>query len=207
MRLTVPLNNIFLAMLMLAPILAHASVFSDKIPPYVHSPNANPFAPTYLSLELGRNYPLAFSQNSFDTGPEHPLIGYRYTLDESWLMGIGLQFKIMSRRDKSESRELALWTIIHESLFSIRLDHPIYLLVGPKILYLLPAKTATIPLDRDNKFPVEIGAGLSASFAYVSDSWMLTLRADRWRGTSTSKLQGLELAFGISFALSRHSQN
>lgn len=162
---------------------------------------SQPFSRTYLSLELGRNYPLSFSQNQFEAGPLHPILGYRFALDSSWIMGIGTQFKILSKKARVDSREIALWTIYHEAMFTVRLDHPNYLLIGPKLLYLLPAKVATVPLQRDDNFAVEIGAGISVGLAHLADPWLFTLRVDRWRGTTTTRLQGLEIALGVSFSL------
>lgn len=201
MSLKIVIAILLLAHLAVAPAVGFAQEPAAPTPPAPPVADVNPFARTYLSLELARNYPLAFSQNRFEPGPLHPVFGYRYDLDEHWLMGIGAQFKIMTRRDRTQSREIALWTIYHETLYAIRLEHPSYLLVGPKLIYLLPAKVAMLPLQRDDSYVIEIGAGLSVALARVVGDWMLTLRVDRWRGTTTTRLQGLEVALGASHAL------
>lgn len=164
------------------------------------------FAEQYLVLEIARNFPMSFSQNRFEPGEPHPVIGYRHRFQENWLMGLGGQFRIFQRRDVPQNNDstgaLAVWTLYHETNYSMRLDHPTYLLLGPRVTYFLPCKSAVLPLERDPALPSEIGAGLAVSIVrMINESFMLTARAERWRGTRTTTLQGLEVAFGINYAL------
>lgn len=164
------------------------------------------FAEQYLSLEITRNFPMSFAQNRFEPGQPHPSLGYRHRFKQNWLMGIGAQFRILQRRDVPENAgntgSLSIWTIYHETNYALRLDHPNYLLIGPRIMYLLPGKSAVLPLQRDPVLQSEIGAGISASLVrIVSDKIMLSARAERWRGTRTTIMQSLEVAFGIHYAL------
>lgn len=163
--------------------------------------DSNPFRKTYLSLEFGRNFPLSFSQNHYKTGPIHPILGYRYVLDEYWLMGVGAQTRIFERRDMTDSRELALWSIYHEASLVLRLDYPVYFLIGPKLIYMVPGKSGKIPLQRDELLGVEFGASLAGTLAWVAGDRLWTVRLERWRGTTTQKLHGLEIAGGISVFL------
>jgi hypothetical protein len=167
--------------------------------------SVNPFEKTYLTLELARNFPVSFTQNRFDPGRYSPVLGYRHDLDEHWLMGIGGQFKVLKRRDsevETPTDRIALLTVYHETLYAIRLDHPTYLLLGPKLMYLLPANAGKLPVQRADEYQTEIGAALSMTFAHVvDDKYMVTLRVDRWRGTKTMKFHGVEVAGGISWAL------
>jgi hypothetical protein len=164
----------------------------------------NPFEKTYLTLELARNFPVSFTQNRFDPGRYSPVLGYRHDLDESWLMGIGGQFKVLKRRDHADTPtdRVALLTVYHETLYAIRLDHPTYLLIGPKLMYLLPANAGRFPVQRADEFQSEIGGALSMTLAHVVDGrYMVTARVDRWRGTRTMRFHGVEVAAGISWAL------
>ncbi len=170
------------------------------------APDYNPFRKSYLSLELARNAPMSVTQNHFGPGPVHPVLGFRHNLDAHWMMGVGGQFKLLSRnreeRTPTGSRQLAIWGLYHESLYVLRLDHPTYLMFGPKLLYFVPARTGRLPLSRDPLYQTEIGVALSVAFIHIlDDNHLLSLRVDRWRGTGTTRLQGVEVAAGLSFAL------
>lgn len=163
----------------------------------------NPFAKNYLSIEIARNYPVSFAQNRYEPGEYQPVVAYRHNLDSTWMMGVGGQFKILRRIDipneEESSRVLALWTMTHEALYILRLDHPTYLFIGPKLHYFLPARSGRLPLVRDDDVRTEIGAAASMTLARVlADGGIITLRADRWRGTRTLQLHGIEVAFGYS---------
>lgn len=166
----------------------------------------DPLAYDYIFLEIGRNYPQAFSTTSLRTGGYHPILGYRFNLGGEWLMGVGGQFKTFRRYENPgtvlENKNFALWTLYHEGLYVLRLDHPTYMLLGPKFLYLLPAKAAVLPLEKDDSYAVEIGGAFSVSLIRIlSNRSFLSLRVDRWRGTKTMKLQGLEFSLGYGWPL------
>jgi hypothetical protein len=171
----------------------------------------NPFAKTYLSLELARNYPVSFSQDRFEPGRYGFALGYRHDLDQHWIMGVGGEFKMFKRRpsddpaddDKRPSDVLAILTLTHETLYAIRLNHPTYLLLGPKLHLLLPANGAKLPLQRADDYQGEkVGAAVSMVLAHLLDErYMLTARIDRWRSISTQHLHGIEVAVGVGFAL------
>jgi hypothetical protein len=165
----------------------------------------NPFAKTYLRYELTRNYPVSFSERALAPGDPQPAVAYMHDLDRHWLMGLGGGYRLMAQRDlptgPAPNRWLALFTIFHETDYVIRLAHPIYLLVGPQLLYILPADSGRLPLQRDKVYTMEIGGGLSAQLARVFEGGsMLTLKVDRWRGTSSQRLFGIEVAIGFGYA-------
>lgn len=167
----------------------------------------NPFRKNYLAVELARNYPMGNTQNRYEPGRFFPAFSYLHDMDESWLMGLGAQFKILNKKDlapedvdpvESDSGFLGLWTVAHETLYVVRLNHPTYVLVGPKLLYLLPTRSAKIPLQRESSLASEIGGALSIGLTrVVRDKLLLTMRAERWRGTRTMKLHGFEISFGL----------
>jgi hypothetical protein len=167
------------------------------------------FARNYVGVELTRNFPFAASRERFAPGEPHPAFFYRHDMtgdSGQWLMGLGAQFKMM--QPSAEETELrgashaALWTLTHETYYVLRLDHPTYLLVGPKLLYLLPARTGVIPLARESAYETEVGGAISLALARAaSKTWLMTMRADLWRGTRTTRFMGLEIAFGASRAI------
>lgn len=159
-----------------------------------------------MTLEIARNIPVSFAQNQFEPGEQHPVLGYRHRFQHNWMMGIGGHFRIFKRRDTEENQgntgTMAIWTIYHETNYVLRLDHPTYLLAGPRLTYLLPCQAAVLPLERDPVLQTEIGVGLSVSVLRImSPKYALTARVERWRGTRSMLLHGLEVAFGINYAL------
>lgn len=165
-----------------------------------------PFDKSYVTLEFTRNIPLGKSQERYASGGTQPLLGYRHKVNEAWLMGFGGQFKSFhkkSARGNGESLQpLGLLSLYHESLFIFRAYHPNYVLWGPKILYLIPSEGAKFPIVRDNQEEVEIGGGLSMTFVHLlTNKAFLSLRVDAWRGSKTTRLEGLEIACGASWYL------
>ena len=163
-----------------------------------------PFAKSYLNLEATWNFPIGKSRERFTHGEIRPLLGYRHKIDDSWLMGVGGQFKSLTKDSVIEgsNNTLAILSFYHESLFIMRLYHPTYLLAGPKILYLVPSQASRLPLVRDSEEDVEVGAGLSSSLIhFMSERALISLRLDIWRGTKTTHLSGVEGAFGVSWTL------
>jgi hypothetical protein len=164
----------------------------------------DPYAPSYLHFEVTRNYPVAKSQEKFEAGVYHPAFNYLYNLDGRWLMGLGAQYKIFKKKEhgSGESDQLAILALTHEGLFSLRLYHPAYLLVGPKLQYLFPAKKAKFPVQKDPLYETEISGALTIMLSYViADQSFLTVRIDRWRGTRTTRFQGIESSVGLAYAL------
>lgn len=169
-------------------------------------PSLNPYATSYLSLEIARNDPVSFSQNRFKSGFYGLVAGYRHNIDADWLASVSASFKSFKRKPdpQAKSDQLALLTLSHTIFHAVRLNHPTYLLFGPQLLYLLPTRGAEFPVPREDAYDTEIGVGLSFLLAHILDDQnLLTLRLDRWRGTKTMLFHGLEIAVGISVALDR----
>ena len=162
------------------------------------------FAKTYAGVEIGRNFPTAGSEEQFAPGKAHPILAYRYVLDDKWLMGIFGGFKMLQTRgveDQSE-REIPFFSVTHESSRILRLYHPTYLATGFRFMYLMPATRAMIPTGKSKDFSTEFGASATATLIHLLDrNRILTLRIERWRGTGSSTYQGIEVAVGgaISF--------
>ncbi len=159
----------------------------------------NAFSSRYFLLGFANNYPVSFSQNSFISGGFHPVFGYRYNMEGKWFLGVNGNFKMF--KISETGRALALFSINHESLYIIRLYHPIYILLGPKIQYLLPLKAASFPFQKDPNYEAEIGAAFSLLVGkIISDKIWIDLRIDRWRGTGTMKFHGVEVALEVNYS-------
>jgi hypothetical protein len=173
-------------------------------------PEPTPFKRAYVALEITRNDPVSFSEQHFSPGTIEPAFSYLHDLhlgDDTWLMGLGGQFKVF-RRDTEDGQTptspfLAILTVYHEILYAARLNHPTYLLFGPKILYMLPADTGRLPLQRDTDYDLEIGGAATVELVRVlgDGRHLATLRLDRWRGTKTQRLMGIEIAAGFAWEL------
>jgi hypothetical protein len=146
-----------------------------------------------------RNEPMIQTQLALAGGSGTYYLGLRHALDEDWLLGVGLSFKGLERRDKQT--ELSFWTLTHESYYMVRLYSPTFLLVGPKILYLFPAQRTGFPIRRDADFETEVGAAFSLGILHVfSQRFCGVVRVDRWRGTRTNKFHGIEVGVGVSYS-------
>jgi len=121
-------------------------------------------------------------------------------MDDQWIMGIRGQFRMFNLEGSEE--ELPLFTLSHEALWSSRLHHPVYLAIGPKLLWLLPGKSATLPLRRSSALGPEFGLGLTTEIQWIiNDRFILAFGVERWRGTDTMKLHGFEVTSTLSIAL------
>ena len=166
----------------------------------------NPFAKSYIKLELVRNYPEATTKQTMAPSVLQPNLSYLHIVSSDWIMVLGGGLKTLERMDTPEmrapSRTLAIYSLNHETLRVVRLTYPYYLLLGVKASYLLPSRTGEPPPLRDPIYPTEIGLALSAQAVHLlSQRTMLSLRVDRWRGVNSSKLAGMELAIGIARSL------
>jgi hypothetical protein len=171
-----------------------------RLRPNGSSENIKVFSSDYLALGIARNFPADLSKETFERGYLHPVLSYHHVSSDRWMNGIGVQFKML--RYKDDKRNLAILTISQESLIIVRLHHPSYLLLGSKLFYLYPAQRSSLPLQSDPKLGLEIGIGLSAGFLYTfAEKWTLSFYVDRWRGTKTRKIQGLETGARILYHL------
>ena len=157
------------------------------------------FAKTYAGLEIGRNFPTSSSEENFSPGKAHPVLAYRYVLDDKWLMGISGGFRMLQFTGDADQREkeLPILSIVHESARILRLYHPTYLSTGFRFMYMMPATHAMVPTGKSKDFSTEFGASITATLIHLVDQKkMITFRLERWRGTGTSQYHGIEIALG-----------
>lgn len=168
-------------------------------PVFKESDAINPFSKDYITTEYTANYPTGNGNEYFDTGFRKLIFGYTHFLSEKWGVGLSIGFKSFKRKDID--REFALLSLSNESFYITRLYHPVYFLIGTKLLYMTPNQRSKLPPLRDPDYETEIGAGVSAKLCYIDKSWLYWLRVDRWRGTKTNRLHGFEVGLGISYAV------
>jgi hypothetical protein len=172
------------------------SKLSAAVGPAV-TPSETIFATSYFNLGIGKNFPVDKGTRRFQPGYYHPIFGYRYVLNDSWLMGVSTQFKVLKARETGEP--VSLFCIEEQSQKIFRLYHPFYLLMGGKFMYLLPANKPRFPVQKNSDFAIEIGAGATISLLYmINKSTFIGAYLDQWRGTKTTRLQALESGFFVS---------
>jgi len=162
----------------------------------------NPFASSYIHMEYSQNFPVAYSEVFFEPGPRSPLIGYRFVRDSEWFMGVGVQFRMYKSRQDRENTTFPIFTFSQEAIRLFRVHHPVYMGAGYKLLYLGPAEKATFPIARDDEFESEIGVSINGNLIVVlKNKSFFSLFVDRWRGTKTQRLQGINTGIGFSYPL------
>jgi hypothetical protein len=168
----------------------------------------NPFDDAYWGFELTRNFPHARTKEKLTGGGWQPMGFYRYRLSTGWLLGAHAGFKELRLQEASASgvedgfSNLPVLSFGYESLRGVRIYHPLYLFGGGKLQYLLPATEMSFPVRRSDLYRPEFGVAAVGMIAVKpTGRWLMTLRADRWRGTATTRLQGSEYAAGILVSL------
>lgn len=157
-----------------------------------------PFAPNYITYEVGKNSPMLHSVQNLRGEYATYTLGFHHLLTQDWMMGFSFGFKSFRRKDTNQ--ELSLASLNHESYYILRLYHPIYVALGIKLHYFVPSQRSRFPIIKDTDYDSDtgFGAGLSINFIKLfTKKWLLSARLDRYRGTSTNRLHGLEVALGI----------
>ena len=186
-------------------VLASNSFSNDDLNPLFRKRDLNPeekaeFQKQYLVGGYARNFPTANANHRFTSGIPHPYVGYRFFINNHWAVGVSGQFKFLFEKESGEN--LVLATISQESYYLYRLYYPIYLEVGGKLQYLSPVRKGMLPLQRHPDYALEIGAALSAGMIFQINRFVFSeFRIDRWRGTKTMKLHGLEFSLGLGYHL------
>ncbi len=153
----------------------------------------------FLSLELTQNYPTSTMAGKLNPDSRQLHVTYYHLLNKTWAVGISAGFK--SFKFKASNDSFALFNISNYAYYMIRLSHPLYLWAGGRWLYLMPIEKPQFPFRRNDDFQNEIGIAASLLLTYfTSDDLAFTFRVDRWRGTGTDNLHGIEVATGIAWS-------
>lgn len=154
---------------------------------------SSPSSQNSYSLGLARNFPVRWAADHYSAGDLQPIIGYQYFMGRGWLLGVSGQFKMFYSTDLEQSQNFL--TLAQESMYEFRLYHPIYLLVGGKLLYILPVEKVHIPIVKSRTIDTEIGvAAALAGMVKMSEKRAVSLQWNRWRGVRTNKLHGVEFS-------------
>lgn len=127
-------------------------------------------------------------------------VKYAHRLASEWIVGLGFKRKPMIAKDDDRPISLLSFSSATQKIF--RLYHPLYLLVGTEVSFLMPAQKSSPPFVKDPQYATEVAAGLNTSLWWLtSRKGAVELHFSRWKGTKTNKLQGLEisLGYGIGF--------
>jgi len=163
-----------------------------------------PFPKNQLVLEIQKNFPTSYSMNHLEGTHYYPAIGFRHNMRNQWILGVGGTFKLFKDKtlEANENTSLSIWTLYHEATKIFRLYHPTYLLIGTKILYMVPTTKHSLPLQKLDRYETEIGGALTLSIQHVITARRsLIFRIDRYRGTKTQRFQGIEVAAGLAYFL------
>ncbi len=160
-----------------------------------------PFSDDQIGLSLNRNFPLGVTRKTYGASRNYNLsVIYRRLLTPEWIAGIQFGFKAFFEHAKQS--DLHIMSLTHEIYRLIRVYHPWYIGLGYRVQYLAPVVKQDIPTERVPDTESEVGAALSASIcSSLSDETSMVFYADRWRGTKTSKLHGIEVGFGLLYQL------
>jgi hypothetical protein len=153
-----------------------------------------------VAVEGGQAFPIAHTAQHYEKGAMSWTVGYRHMLDEEWMMEIDVLSK--SLINKADRSPLTFFGASHTAYRLFRLYYNTYVLVGPRFSYLYPMKAFGFPPKRELNVEPEIGAALSlALHFFVTEDWLVSLRFDRWRGTSSNRFHGIETSYGLGYQI------
>lgn len=136
------------------------------------------------------------SNEQLEGGYLHPKISYFHRILDEWSMGFGFQFKTFYWRENH--KDLPIFTVAHETLRHWYLGDGQRFSVGPKLLYLLPVQVADVPFRRNDVLPPEVGWAFELRYRIpMTATFGFEIYLNRWRGTKTTKIQGVESGVGI----------
>lgn len=161
----------------------------------------NPFAPNYVYYEYATGQAVDKSRENFKARRSGHGLGFRHNVNDSWFMGLTAQERHFER--KLDGLKLPFLVLGHESLYVLRLYHPVYLFTGPRLFLLMPLdEKLTLPLTKNSDYDAEVGAGWLGSVVYwYSEEVLMSIGVERWRGTKTDRFHGLEAGVALHVKL------
>ena len=155
---------------------------SDKNPRF--------FRTNYFFLGIDRNFPAIGSKNYLEAGKLHGNLGFFHVISEDWSIGLSGGFKLF-KTSRGDEQHIASFS--QETDYFIRLYHPLYLQGCAKVMYLSVGESATIPFRRNRSFDSEVGVAFALNLMFfLSPDIAFSGYVERWRGTKTMKLHGVE---------------
>ncbi len=155
------------------------------------------YAKDYVFLTMHYEYPQGKSLSLYENNSVNVGVKYAHKLESEWIVGLKFERKPLIRKDDSP---MSLLVFSNQTQGVIRLYHPLYLLVGSELAYVMPVRKSSPPFAKDPDFATEIAVGLNTSLWWLlSRKGIVELHASRWKGTKTNKLQGIEVSLGYGF--------
>lgn len=204
------------AFLLFAVLPAQGVILADSKPSSGNEPDAGqqgkldpdyPLTGKYVGPGLVKDFLLQRSRQIFKGSRPKPALSYSYIRGD-WMMNLNLHVKELQFSTGSTLRaihgknELPVLAFEQSSQYLIRLYYPLYLGAGYSLIYLYPTEAFAFPLKRSKAFQSEVGAGISLSLVHqLSPRLIGRLQAQRWRGTATTRLQGVRMEFGVDFKI------
>jgi hypothetical protein len=152
----------------------------------------------YIFTLFSHNEPVSRGLDKLHSHLNSLGISYQHRLGRPWVVSVG--FRQQSFINAIQNRPVSIVTVFNSTQRVVRLYHPLYLLAGTEVLYLMPLQKANPPVTKDADFNTEIGAGLVASLWYLmSQNSIFSLELQRWRGTKTNQLHGVSMTVGLGW--------
>ena len=153
------------------------------------------FPKNYTLLQVNVDQPEGKSKTTLLAGDKSVGAAYSYYLARRLIIGVNFKNRLLKKRSGGP---LALMTFGNHTQGIFRLYHPLYLLLGSEWSYIIPTKSLQPPFEKDPSYSTEIGVALSASIWYfLHPRWLTEIKVQRWKGTKTSRLDGLETSFAV----------
>lgn len=154
----------------------------------------------YLFILHSHNEPLQPAKQYFASHQSRSGFAYMHRLSFPWIVSVGARSQAFMNR--STQIPTSILTLFNSTQRVYRLYHPLYLLLGTEIEYLIPFRKLNPPLAKDPDFNTEIGLGAKASLWYLlSTQWVISGEISRWRGTKTNRLHGMSLSLGVGMKI------
>ena len=149
-------------------------------------------------IGISKNFPVDTTQASFSSEKPSLYLGYHHGIDPFWAAILSIQFRNFYNEKKQHS--FSLLSADQAILYKFSLHNSVTLHVGAKLMYLVPVFGPVIPLEREHDFPNEIGAAALIGIRYAcAQHWSLYYYVERWRGTQSTRFNGVDTLFAIGF--------
>ena len=120
---------------------------------------------------------------------------------QPWMVSASIGYKNLTESRTNE--RIYLFTYVQESLYIVRVTHPVYLLLGPELMYIAPSFGVRIPPKNNPSYKKQFAVGAAAKFAIMSasGSHFFTLGIDHWRGVQNREFYATSFLFGLYYSL------
>lgn len=155
----------------------------------------------YYVLKLSGSVPAGDHQNgSLENDGLGYGLGYTFVVRQRYFVSLMAGFH--SLYDFEREQTLGYFTAYNESLRLIRLYHPLYLMIGGRIGYMIPTESTELPLKQNKDYENEVMLGASVGLAYVvTPRIVVSSQLSYWGGTNSSTHRVVDGSLHLRFAL------